>query len=132
MLPFYARVGSAETERTVNHHNGFREDQRQSLQRARGALGILVSLLLQPHTHGLGGHTHGLGGGACRDRDGCTCRGSLCPAGAGPRKPTLPDWNLHLPVGHRLWKGSSDGHSTLPVSLITNAMLVLAVVVDGC
>ena len=72
----------------------FRENQRQSLQRAnaRGALGILVSLPLQPHTHGLGGHTHGLGGGACRDRDGCTCRGSLCPAGAGPRKPTLPDW----------------------------------------
>ena len=29
-------------------------------------------------------------------------------------------------------EGCSDGHSTLPVSLTTNAMLVLAVVVDGC
>ena len=71
MLPFFARVGSATTERPVHHHTAFGEKQRQGLQRAnaRGALGTLVSLPLQPHTHGLGGHTHGLGGGACRDRD---------------------------------------------------------------
>ena len=70
MLPLYARGGSAETERPTHHHTAFRENQRQSLQRAnaRGALGIWVSLPLQPLTHGLGGHTHGLGGGACRDR----------------------------------------------------------------
>jgi hypothetical protein len=54
MLPFYARMGSAETERPVHHRTAFGEGQRQGLRRgdARGALGTVVSLPIQPHTHG--------------------------------------------------------------------------------
>ena len=102
MLPGYARVGSAGTERMVHHHTAVRENQRQSLQRAnaRGALGIWVSLPLLPHTHGLGGHTHGLGGWACRDRDArWTVTGGTMPGWRRPPEssstrlaPTSTSW----------------------------------------